>query len=100
VRIRTVLRVLSTLVIVAGLVFAVIGMLDLHNYGPQTLVSAVAVILLAGILWMLTEISEQLAELPEDLATYHPPVSISEATAAAPLPPPRPRVQSVAAPRP
>jgi len=87
-RIRSLLRWFATIVMAIALVVVVISALDLRNALPA-FSAAVGAILLAGLLWMLTEISEQLAELPEDLAEPREEISVASGAAPQKLPPRR-----------
>jgi hypothetical protein len=72
-RIRTFLQVFSMIVMVIALFMAAASGLDLGLHRADATVPflvAIGAMLFAGLLWMLTEISEQLAELPQDLAEY------------------------------
>jgi hypothetical protein len=84
-RLRTFLRVFSSAVISLGTIAAVISLLDFRN-AASIFGASIGTILLAGLLWMLTEISEQLAELPEDLAAFKAERTSAASDAAPPQP--------------
>ena len=65
-RIRSVLRVMGVIVMVPSSLGIFVCLLDLQHTAV-VLAECVGIFLLAGVLWVLTEISEQLAELPDDL---------------------------------
>jgi hypothetical protein len=99
VRIRSFLKALAIAALVTGIAFvgvSLIGLFSDSGSSPSTawavtLAVSIAISIGAGILWMLAEISEQLAELPEDLRQPQRNDSNAAAHSASPLhSPPQP----------
>lgn len=83
-RIRSVLRAISLFVIVLGICGTVLSLIE--RDGVVAIVTLMGLVIVAGILWMLAEISEQLAELPEDLANARSTSSTASDAATQKLP--------------